>query len=186
MHEEVFHSSWFTYSREAVSYIRVPRCVFRATGRGVVIVMGRCPSGPAYNVSKDAGHREFNLRGMLLWTIYNYPGYSAVGGFAHQGYARCPYCGSSLGAEHFVELGKQTYGGTRRWLDPNHAYRRVGMKDHFNKLVEDHDRPNIVSVEEQFQHAADRVVCGAGRPPRPPAHPIRPIDQGCLIGRVRG
>jgi hypothetical protein len=110
---------------------------------------------PAYDVSKDAEHREFNLRGMLLWTIHDYPGYGTVGGFAHQGYAGCPYCGSGLGAEHSVELGKQTYGGTRRWLDPNHAYRRLGMKDHFNGLVEDRDRPNIVSVKEQLAYAAD-------------------------------
>jgi hypothetical protein len=31
----------------------------------------------------------------------------------------------------------------------------MGMKDHFNGLVEDHHRSNIVLVEEQLQHAAD-------------------------------
>jgi hypothetical protein len=108
-----------------------------------------------YDVCKDVGQREFMLQGMLLWIIHDYPGYGAVGGFAHQGYAGCPYCGSSLGAEHSIELGKNTYRGTRKWLDPNHAYRRVGMKDHFNGLMEDHQRSNIVSVEEQLQHAAD-------------------------------
>jgi hypothetical protein len=54
-----------------------------------------------------------------------------------------------------MELGKNTYGGTRGWLDPNHAYRHVGIKDHFNGLVEDCQRLNIVSVKEQLQHAAD-------------------------------
>ena len=42
---------------------------------------------PAYGVCKDVGHREFILRGMLLWTIHDYPSYGAVGGFSHQRYA---------------------------------------------------------------------------------------------------
>jgi hypothetical protein len=73
----------------------------------------------AYDVCKDVGQREFTLQGMLLWTIHDYPGYGAVGGFTHQGYAGCPYCGSNLGAEHLMELGKNTYGDMRRWLDSN-------------------------------------------------------------------
>ena len=104
----------------------------------------------AYDVLKDVGNREFTLRGMLLWTIHDYPGYGAVGGFSHQGYAGCPYCGSDLGVEHSLELGKQTYGGTRRWLDPNHAYRSAEMKDHFNGKMENQSKPHIVSVEEQL------------------------------------
>jgi hypothetical protein len=43
------------------------------------------------DVLKDMGSREFRLRGMLLWTIHDYPGYGTVGGFAHQGYVGCPY-----------------------------------------------------------------------------------------------
>jgi hypothetical protein len=108
---------------------------------------------PAYDVHKDVGFREFTLQGMLLWTIHDYPGYGAVGGFSHQGYAGCPYCGSNLGAEHFVELGKQTYGRTRRWLDPNHAYRSAEMKGHFNGEMENRTKPQPVSVEEQLRHA---------------------------------
>jgi hypothetical protein len=109
----------------------------------------------AYDVHKDVGYREFTLRGMLLWTIHDYPGYGAVGGFSHQGYAGCPYCGSDLGAEHSVELGKQTYGGTRRWLDPNHAYRSAEMKGHFNGEMENRTKPQPVSVEEQLRHAIE-------------------------------
>jgi hypothetical protein len=55
---------------------------------------------PAYDILKDVGSREFTLRGVLLWTIHDYPGYGTVGGFAHQGYVGCPYCGPQLGAKH--------------------------------------------------------------------------------------
>jgi hypothetical protein len=91
---------------------------------------------------------------MLIWTIHNYLGYSSVCGFSHQGYARCPYCKFDLGVEYSVELGKQMYVGTRRWLDPNHVYQSTAMMDHFNGQEESRARPNIVSIEEQLWHAA--------------------------------
>jgi hypothetical protein len=110
---------------------------------------------PAYDITKDMGQRSFQLRAMLLWTIHDFPGYGTVGGFAHQGYAACPWCGADLGAEHSVELGKCTYGGTRRWLPAEHPYRSDAMKWHFNGEIEDRPPPHAVSVEEQMQHAAD-------------------------------
>ena len=67
---------------------------------------------PAYDVTKEVGSRNFNLRAVLLWTIHDFRGYGTVGGFAHQGYVACPSCGFDLVCEHSVELGKQTYGGT--------------------------------------------------------------------------
>jgi hypothetical protein len=76
-----------------------------------------------------------------------------VGGFAHQGYAGCPYCGPKLGVEHSTELGKQLYGGTRHWLDQNHPYRSEAMKGHFNGEAEDRDRPRVVTVGKQIQRA---------------------------------
>jgi hypothetical protein len=55
-----------------------------------------------------------------------------------------------LEAEHFVELGKQTYDGTRRWLPKNHKYRSAAMKEHFNGEVESRAKPKAISVEEQL------------------------------------
>jgi hypothetical protein len=118
---------------------------------------------PAYDVLKDIGHREFTLRGVLLWTIHDYLGYGTVGSFAHQGYAGCPYCGPELGAEHSVELGKKIYKGTQCWLDPNHPYRSERMKCHFNDETEDRPRPRVVTVEEQIQRAVDYEAWKAAR-----------------------
>jgi hypothetical protein len=36
---------------------------------------------PAYDCTKDEGSRVFTLRGVLLWTIHDFPGYGTVGGF---------------------------------------------------------------------------------------------------------
>ena len=58
----------------------------------------------AYDITKDVGHRVFRLRAMLLCTIHG-----TVGGFLHQGFVACPCCGSNLGVEHLVELGKHTF-----------------------------------------------------------------------------
>jgi len=76
-----------------------------------------------------------------------------VGGFVHQGYAVCSINGLDLVCEHSIELGKQTYGGTRRWLPDNHPYRADAMKDHFDGEVEHRAKPRVVTVDEQLQYA---------------------------------
>jgi hypothetical protein len=60
----------------------------------------------AYDITKDRGEQTFNLKAVLLWTIHDFPGYGTVGGFSHQGYVACPWCGPDLGAQHSTELGK--------------------------------------------------------------------------------
>jgi hypothetical protein len=109
----------------------------------------------AYDITKEWGQRTFQLRAVLLWTIHDFPGYGTMGGFSHQGYVACPWYGPDLGAEHSVELGKQTYGGTRRWLPPNHTYRSAGMKDHFDGKIEVCPKPEAVTVQEQLCHAVE-------------------------------
>jgi hypothetical protein len=110
---------------------------------------------PAYDITKEWGQRCFTLRAVLMWTIYDFPGYTIVGGFSHQGYATCLWCGPNLGAEHSQELGKQTYEGTRRWLPENHMYRSAEMKDHFDGRVEVWEKPSAVLVEDQFRRARE-------------------------------
>ena len=110
---------------------------------------------PAYDIRVEVGQRNFTLWGMLLWTIHDFPGYGTVGGFSHQGFAACPWCGCNLGAEHSMELGKQTFGGTRRWLPEGHRYQSKEMKDLFDGTVEGRPKPPPITVEEQMQYAVD-------------------------------
>jgi hypothetical protein len=112
-----------------------------------------------YDVTQDVGSRTFTVRGVILWTIHDFLGYGTVGGFAHQGYVACPWCGSDLGAQHSIELGKQTYGATRRWLPLDHKYRSLHMKDHFNGEVENRPKPRPITVDDQ--------ICGALLSTRP-------------------
>ena len=109
----------------------------------------------AYDNLKDRGSREFTLRRVLMWTIHDYPRYGTVGGFAHQGYPGCPYYGLELGVEHSVELGKQVYNGTRRWLNLDHPYRSEAMKGHFDGQIEHCGRPAVVFVVDQVQRAVE-------------------------------
>jgi hypothetical protein len=90
-----------------------------------------------------------------MWTIHDFPGYATVGGFSHEGYAVCPWCGPSLSAEHSLELGKQTYAGTRRWLPKNHIYWSTEMKEYFDGKMEVRDKPVPVTVQEQLRCAAE-------------------------------
>jgi hypothetical protein len=110
---------------------------------------------PAYDITKEQGQRRFTLRAVLMWTIHDFPGYATVGGFSHQGYATCPWYGPNLGAEHSQELGKQIYGGTRRWLPQNHMYRSAEMKDHFDGKVEVREKPSAVSMQDQLRRVAE-------------------------------
>jgi len=60
-----------------------------------------------------------------------------------------------LGAKHSVELGKHTFGGTRRWLPEGHNYRSEEMKDLFNGNLENRPKPPPITVNEQMQHATE-------------------------------
>ena len=110
---------------------------------------------PAHDITKGTGRQAFQLHGMLIWTIHDFPGYGTAGGFSHQGYAACPWCGMDLGAEHSAKLRKCTYGGMRRWLPEAHPYRSAEMVNHFNGNMETRPKPCEVSVEEQVQHAEE-------------------------------
>ena len=103
----------------------------------------------AYDVMKEVGFRYFNLRAMLLWTIHDFPGYGTVAGVAHQGYVACLVCGPDFRGEHSLELGKQTYTDTRRWLPHDDPWRSPRMKDHFNGRMEERGPPKVVTGDEQ-------------------------------------
>lgn len=38
---------------------------------------------PLYDVQKPLGYRSFTLKGVLLWTIHDFPRYGIVVGVAH-------------------------------------------------------------------------------------------------------
>ena len=91
----------------------------------------------AYDVLKEIRFCGFRLRAILLWTIHDLPGYEIVTRVAHQGYAACPVYGPDFRGDHSIELGKQTYTDTQRWLPQDDPSRSTRMKDHFNGRIEE-------------------------------------------------
>ncbi|KAL3675626.1 hypothetical protein R1sor_025574 [Riccia sorocarpa] len=53
--------------------------------------------------------RWFTLKGVLLWTMYDYPGFAQVSGFQTSRYATCPTCGPALPVARSSHLSKQVY-----------------------------------------------------------------------------
>jgi hypothetical protein len=107
-----------------------------------------------YNVQKPLCSKSFTLKGMLFWTIHDFPRYGTVAGVTHQGLVTCPICGPKFRGEHLVELGKQTYTGTYRLLLEGHPYILVRMVNHFNGKLETRLRPKFVIVKEQLIRTA--------------------------------
>ena len=95
---------------------------------------------PAYDVLEAEGNRDFQLRGAVLYTTHDFPGYGTVSGCAHQGYCTCPPCGDQLRGKYVYESKKITYRDARRWVRPDHVI-RLTQYDHLfdgkseNRLV---------------------------------------------------
>jgi len=80
----------------------------------------------AQDFSKPPGERYFILRGLLLWTISDYPAYGLISGLYTHGYKACTVCGPStdgraatsgnkVDAHKKAKGRKIVYGGSRRW-----------------------------------------------------------------------
>lgn len=69
--------------------------------------------------------RDFKMRGILLWTINDFPAYTLISGQVGKGYAGCPVCGENTHAEHSTAARKTVFLGNRRWLRQNHRWRNA-------------------------------------------------------------
>jgi hypothetical protein len=47
----------------------------------------------AQDFAKPPGERAFCLRGLLMWTISDFPTYGLISGQCTKGYKACPVCG---------------------------------------------------------------------------------------------
>ena len=79
---------------------------------------------PALNMSRPAGDRRFTLKAILMWTVSDFPALGLVSGHTVKGYLACPVCGAHTCAEYSKYLRKMLYLGSRRFLPPNHRFRR--------------------------------------------------------------
>jgi len=71
----------------------------------------------AVDLSETEGPtQQFTLRGILMWTIHDFPAYTLISGQVGKGYAGCPVCGEGTFAEHSKEANKTVFLGHRQWL----------------------------------------------------------------------
>lgn len=78
---------------------------------------------------------HFRLKAMLFGTINDFPAYGNLSGYSVKGYDACPWCGEETDNIRLKHCKKCVYMGHRRWLEPNHRYRKMAMA--FNGEVEE-------------------------------------------------
>ena len=71
-----------------------------------------------------SGDKTFKLRGMLLWTVNDFPAYGLISGQVTKGYKACPVCGPNVVTRRSKALKKNVYLGHRRQLPMAHQWRR--------------------------------------------------------------
>ncbi|XP_042407837.1 uncharacterized protein LOC121997478 [Zingiber officinale] len=109
----------------------------------------------------DAYRREFfTLKGVLLWTINDFPAYGNLSGCTTHGYYACPVCGEDTYARHLENGKKMSFAGHRRFLSRFHPYRRQ-MKE-FNGMEELGEATRPLSGIKLFEKLSD-IRCEFGK-----------------------
>ena len=124
----------------------------------------------AQDFLNPAGSRMFHLRGVLMWTISDYPALGLISGLNTHGYKACVVCGpetearsakigNKLNESQKVKERKIVHGGGRRWIHCHHPYRSDLS---FNGKVERRGTPvrmtgehTVECVEEQERYLRD-------------------------------
>jgi hypothetical protein len=76
------------------------------------------------SLKRDDPRRQFNLRGMILWTITDYPGQSQASGHKNMGYCPCAHCGDGIIGTRSNELNKEVYVEHRKLTELDDPIRR--------------------------------------------------------------
>ncbi|XP_074347341.1 uncharacterized protein LOC141686190 [Apium graveolens] len=125
----------------------------------------------------DAYKKEsFMLRGILLWTISDYPALGNLSGNVIKGYNACTICIDETKATRLVNYRKTVIMRHRRWFPRNHPYRR--QKSAFDNTVEKGVAPVPLTGEEVFQrvqHLRAHVFGKKQRQPRWKKGEPRPV-----------
>jgi len=94
-------------------------------------------------------HEVFTLKAVLLWTINDFPAYGNLAGCTVKGYCACPLCGENTSAIHLKFGKKMAYLGHRKFLSPDHPFRK--QKKAFNNEKEFGMAPQPLSGESIFE-----------------------------------
>ncbi|XP_062104250.1 uncharacterized protein LOC133815423 [Humulus lupulus] len=92
---------------------------------------------------------NFILRGVLLWTINDFPAYGNLSGCFVKGYKGCPICGEQTSATRLEHCRKMCYMGHRRFLPEKHYYRKQKLA--FNGEQELREAPTPMTGEAVYE-----------------------------------
>ncbi|XP_035538474.1 uncharacterized protein LOC118343797 [Juglans regia] len=103
----------------------------------------------------DASTKEtFMLHAALLWTINDFPAYGNLSGWSTKGKLACPSCNADTDSNWLKYGRKHCYMGHRRFLPPDHIWRR--RKWLFNGR-EDHRMPPREFGPEEIQNQLQMI-----------------------------
>ena len=119
---------------------------------------------PTIDILKPEDERVFTLRGMLIWTVNNFPAYGLLSSQQVHGYKGCPLCGPETCAEHAWLLHKMVYLSAKRSLDTEHPFQRA--RTLFNNHLEWQMAPERSTGEEIFQWSIQREENSSDDPMR--------------------
>ncbi|XP_024007302.1 uncharacterized protein LOC112083505 [Eutrema salsugineum] len=116
----------------------------------------------AYDVSLK---QNFVMRAVFMWTISDFPAYGMLSGWSTHGRLACPYCQDNTDAFQ-LRHGRKTswFDCHRRFLPPDHPYRRSTTLFRKNKKIYDAPPPeptglDIIRQLRDFD-AEKTVSCG--------------------------
>ncbi|WZZ75342.1 hypothetical protein YC2023_086712 [Brassica napus] len=95
---------------------------------------------------------NFQMRAVLMWTIRDFPAYDMLSGWTTHGRLSCPYCQDNTDAFQ-LKHGRKTcwFDCHRRFLPPDHPYRRSRNLFTKNKRVFDSPPPEICGADLSTQ-----------------------------------
>nr|KYP59483.1 hypothetical protein KK1_014919 [Cajanus cajan] len=91
----------------------------------------------------------FRLRAMLFCTINDFPAYGNLCGYSVKGHKACPICEEDTCYHQLLNWKKTVYLSHRRFLKPNHPYRR--LKKAFNGFQEYDSAPTALTGEQVYE-----------------------------------
>jgi hypothetical protein len=68
--------------------------------------------------------QNFQMRATLLWTISDFPEYANLSRWSTKGEFACPISHKEIDSQWFKNSGKYCYMGHRRFLEPDHPFRK--------------------------------------------------------------
>jgi len=98
----------------------------------------------------DAYREEkFNLRALLFGTISDFPAYGNLSGYSTKGQCACPVCEENTHSTRLQHYKKSVFLGHRRFLRPDHKYRR--WRKAFDGNNEEGRAPLPLTGDQLFQ-----------------------------------